>query len=191
METYAANVSRSEAGLAARLKAREEEAFEELYQHFGRRILGACRRILKEEESARDALQETVLKILLTSSHFRGDSRLWTWINRITINVCLEMIRKEKKHVEIMAKDSRETELEDQVSPSPLHQAYKTEVQNRVWTALKRLSPKHQKVVALHTLAGFTISEIADHLRLPEGTVKSRIWYGREELKRQLLPDSR
>ena len=101
------------------------------------------------------------------------------------------MIRKEKKHVVIMAKDSRETELEDQVSPSTLHQAYKAEVRSRVRTALERLSPKHQKVVALHTLAGFTISEIADHLKLPEGTVKSRIWYGREELKRQLLPDSR
>jgi len=73
MGTYAANVSRSEAGLAVRLKAREEEAFEELYQHFGRRILGACRRILKEEESARDALQEgNRFEDLLDAQSFSG-----------------------------------------------------------------------------------------------------------------------
>ncbi len=191
MGTYAADVSRSEAGLAVRLKAREEEAFEELYQHFGRRILGACRRILKEEESARDALQETVLRIFLTRSHFRGDSRLWTWINRITVNVCLEMIRREKKNVVNSVEDLRENELEDQARPSPLHQAYQAEVRNRVRNALGRLSPKHQQVVTLHMLAGFTISEIANRLKLSEGTVKSRIWYGREKLRRQLLPESR
>lgn len=191
MGTYAAKMSDFEAGLAARLMAREEEAFEELYQHFGRRILNACRRILKEEESARDALQETVLRIFKTASHFRGESRLWTWINRITVNVCPEMIRREKKHALRRAEDSREMELADQVRPNPLRQAYQAEVRNRVRNALKRLSPKHQQVVALHILAGFTISEIADRLKMPKGTVKSRIWYGRKELKCKLLPDSR
>jgi RNA polymerase sigma-70 factor (ECF subfamily) len=188
--SYAADVPAFEANLAARVKLREEEAFEELYRLFCRRILRTSMRILKEEESARDALQETFLRIFTTASHFRSDSRLWTWINRITVNVCLEIIRKEKKHPRKNGEESRETDLMDQITPSPFGHACQAQVRNRVRNAVRMLRPKHKEAVTLHALAGFTISEIADRLDLPDGTVKSRIWYGREQLRRHLFRNS-
>ncbi len=187
MGSYIASVSSFEAGLVSRLRAREEEAFRELFNRFQGTIYRTSLRILKEEESARDALQETFLNVYRAARHFRGDSRLGTWINRITVNVCLEIIRKSKKHSQRTDEDiSQNVMLEDLRLVSPFHKSYQSELGSRVRRAMGRLSHKHYCVVQLYDLYGFTIPEIAGKLNLAEGTVKSRLFYGRQELKRLL-----
>ncbi len=187
MATYIAGVSPLEATLMTRVQAREEDAFHELFSRFKPTIFRTALRILKEEHSAEDALQETFINVYRAVDRFRGDSKIGTWINRITVNVCLEMLRKNRKHRQRTDEDiSEDHTLQAPPSSLPDEKARKAEIRDSVRRALGRLGAKHSSVVRLHDLEGFTIREIAEILGIAEGTVKSRLFYGREELKKQL-----
>lgn len=187
MATYIAAVSPLEARLVSRIQLREEGAFQELFHRFRSRIFHTALRILKEEASAQDALQETFLHVYRGARYFRGESRLSTWINRITVNVCLEMLRKNKRHDQRTDEDiSEDTTLPDRSSRDPFQLASREETRRRVREALERLNSRHRLVVQMHDIEGFTIREIAQKLRIAEGTVKSRLFYGREALKQAL-----
>ncbi len=187
MATYAPDLSTLELDLLSALRRSRESAFGELIQHFGQRIYRTALKILKEEESARDAVQETLINIHRAAETFRGEARLSTWINRITVNVCLEMIRKNRRHAARTEEDiSEHVTLEDRSLRDPFTETYRGEVRRRVQAALARISRKHRVVVRMHDLEGYTIKEIADRVGVAEGTIKSRLFYGREELKRRL-----
>jgi len=187
MGTYIASVSPFEADLMTRIQAREDGAFNELFQRFENKIYRTALRMLKEEQSAYDALQETFLNVYRAARYFRGDSKVGTWINRIAINVCLEMIRKNRRHDNRTDEDiSEHVSLPDENGMTPFETIEQTEIRSRVRKALSRLGRKHRIVVRMHDLEGFTIREIAEQLGVAEGTVKSRLFYGREELKRYL-----
>ena len=188
MATYAANITPLETNLIGQLRSCEEGAFRELFNHFNQKIFRTALRILKEEESAKDALQETMINIHRAAKTFRGEAKLGTWINRITVNVCLEILRKNKKHSKRTAEDISEyLTIEDPVPNNPYREARKSEIKGRVHAALNRLSEKHRIVVVKHDLEGYTIREIAEMVGVAEGTIKSRLFYGREELKKQLV----
>ncbi len=187
MGTYIASVSPFEHELLNRVQERDEDAFRELFGRFQSRIYRTALRILKEEQAAQDALQETFLNIYRAAGRFRGDSKLGTWINRIAVNVCLEMLRKNKKYKYQTDEDvSEDTTLADHHVRDPYHRYQRKEVQERIEQALDRLGGKHQSVVKMHDLEGYTIREIAEQLNVAEGTIKSRLFYGREELKKHL-----
>ncbi len=187
MATYAADFSFLEPNFVEKLQTSDEGAFQELFRRFGQRIYRTALRILKEEESAKDALQETLINIHRAAGTFRGEAKLGTWINRITVNVCLEMIRKNRKHGNRLDDDiSENVTLQDVSARDPFRETQRAEVRSRVWKGLARLSRKHRDVVRMHDLEGYTIREIAEHTSVAEGTIKSRLFYGREELKRQL-----
>ena len=80
--------------LLNRCVSNDPDACNELFARYNRRIFNTAYRILGEEASAEDALQETLLNVYRGISNFRGDSKVSTWISRITINVCLGMLRK-------------------------------------------------------------------------------------------------
>ena len=188
MGTYLAAVSPVDASLMSRVCAREEGAFQELFSRFQSSIYRTALGILKEDYSAQDAMQETLLNIYRGARYFRGDSRLSTWINRITINVCLEMIRKNKKHEQRLEEDvSENVHLVDHSRETPFEAAVHAERKSQVHNSLHDLRDKHRRVVRLHDLEGYTIKEIACILGIPEGTVKSRLYYGREALRKQLV----
>lgn len=188
MATTAATVSKLEGNLVERLQAYDEGAFLDLYDKFQQRIYRTALRILKEEEAAKDALQQTMMNIFKAVGRFRGDSQLTTWINRITLNVCFEMLRKNRKH-DLRTDEDIDTyyDLEGQAAGSPFRQVVRREAGRRVHAALSRIGTRQRRVVLLHDLQGYTIREIADLLGVPEGTIKSRLFYGREELKKQLV----
>ncbi len=188
MGTYIATVAPLEANLVDRMQSRDENAFRELFTRYRPKIFSTALRILKEEQSAEDALQETFLNVYRAAHRFRGDSKLSTWINRIAINVCLEILRKNKKHAQRTEEDISENQtLTDTRMATPFEAARTREAARRVHNALERMGVKHRDVVRLHDLEGYTIREIAEMLEIAEGTVKSRLFYGREELRRQLV----
>lgn len=191
MANFVVDLSESESGTAACTRVLEGRDFEEFYRVYGRRILQTCKRILKEDESAKDALQETAIKVFLKGTQFRGESTLWSWIHRIAVNVSLEMIRRDRSILLRTSEDVRDLHLMDERKPSPFRHLHSIEIRLKLWRAFCRLGPKHRQILILHMLEGFTISEIAKHLQIREGTVKSRIWYAREELRHQLTALSR
>jgi RNA polymerase sigma-70 factor, ECF subfamily len=171
--------------LIQRCISKDPEACNELFAYYNRRIFNTAYRILGEESSAEDALQETFLNVYRGISRFRGDSKISTWISRITINVCLGMLRKGKNRQYIELEDEMAREMPAEVTPfsDPLAHASLQELRSLVRKAFRHMSEKQGIVVRLHDMEGHTIQEIAEIIDCPVGTVKSRLFYGRQEFK--------
>ena len=163
----------------------DPDACDELYSQYNRKIFNTAYRILGEEASAEDALQETMLNVYRGISRFRGDAKISTWISRITINVCLGMLRRGKRRrlVEVGEESSENLPAESTSFSDPLAYASRAELKSHIRETFKRMTGKQALVVRLHDMEGNTIEEIADIIRCPVGTVKSRLFYGRQEFK--------
>ena len=171
--------------LLKRCVSQEPEAYNELFARYSRRIFNTAYRILGEEASAEDALQETLLNIYRGITNFRGDSKVSTWISRITVNVCFGMLRKGKNRQFVDIDDESARELPSEMTSGTDPHAYTSlkELQTVVNETFRRMSEKQGLAVRLHDMEGNTIEEIARITRCPAGTVKSRLFYGRQEFK--------
>lgn len=180
----------SDLELVGRCKENDELAYFEFFRLYSRKVFNLAYRILGDESAAEDALQETFLNVYRGMKDFRGDAKLSTWMNRITINVCLGMLRKNRQKVMVDLEstlDNYDGEVpmnqEQNERYSPFAALRASETRSQVQTTLDRLDLKHRLVVEWHDLDGLTIEEIAERMNCPSGTVKSRLFYGRREFK--------
>ena len=175
----------SNAALLHRCRTNDPDACNELFERYNRKIFNTAYRILGEESSAEDALQETLLNVYRGISSFRGDSKVSTWISRITINVCLGILRKgkNKQFIELEEEYTGDFPAESTPFTDPLAYASLEEQRSLVRNTFDRMSDKQGLVVRLHDMEGYTIHEIAEIIDCPAGTVKSRLFYGRQEFK--------
>ncbi len=171
--------------LLQRCRRKDPAACDQLLSQYNRRIFNTAYRILGEEASAEDAVQETLLNVYKGLPRFRGESKISTWISRITVNVCLGMLRKGKNRQFVDLEDDSARDLPAEVSPQsdPLEHATVEELRSSIEETFRRMSSKQGIVVRLHDLQGNTIQEIAKIIGCPAGTVKSRLFYGRQEFK--------
>src|SRR6185503_15978556 len=143
----------SEVGLIARLRARDLTAFEELVAHFERPVYALCFRLLNDAEEARDAAQETFLKVYKGLSGFRAESGLKTWIYRIAINQAMNQQRwwRRRHRDETVSLDlsrgDNDTTLGSLLpgkSVSPEAQAIASERERRIMRALKEVKQEYR-----------------------------------------------
>jgi RNA polymerase sigma-70 factor (ECF subfamily) len=171
--------------LVQRCQKNDPEACNQLFSFYHRKIFNTAYRILGEEASAEDALQETLINVYRGIANFRGDSKVSTWISRITINVCLGMLRrgKNRQFVDVEDESARELPADATVYTDPLKYTSLEELRALVQESFRRMTEKQSIVVKLHDVEGRTIQEISRVIKCPVGTVKSRLFYGREEFK--------
>lgn len=158
---------------------------EDFYRHHAPRLMNVARRILKDNELARDAVQESFHNIFLHVSDFRGDSSLETWMTRIVVNVCLGYLRKHKIRLkgEVECDETGPSQLVQDQGANPLEVTYRGELRAMVQKALTCLKKMHREVIYLHDIRQQTLEEISESLGIPVGTIKSRLFYGRRELR--------
>ena len=185
----------SEMGLLARLRARDLTAFEELVAHFERPVYSLCFRLLGDAEEARDAAQETFLKVYRGLSGFRAESGLKTWIYRIAINQAMNQQRwwRRRHRDETVSLDLSRGENDTTLgsllpgkSVSPEAQAIASERERRIMRALKEVKQEYRVALILREIEELSYEEIAETIGVSIGTVKSRIARGREELRRRV-----
>jgi len=185
----------SEQRLIARLRARDLTAFEELVAHFERPVYALCFRLLGDAEEARDAAQETFLKVYRGLSGFRADSGLKTWIYRIAINQAMNQQRwwRRRHRDETISLDLKRGESDTTLgsslpskSASPEAQAIAGERERRIMRALGEIKQEYRVALILREIEELSYEEIAETLAVSIGTVKSRIARGREELRRRV-----
>jgi RNA polymerase sigma-70 factor (ECF subfamily) len=184
-----------EAQLIERLRQRDLGAFEELVFRFERPIYRLCYRLLGDAEEARDATQETFLKIYRGLKGFRGESGLKTWIYRIAINQAMNQERwwrrrhrDETLSLNLSRADSEQTlgDLIEGNSASPEEVAIANERERHLMRALGEMKAEYRAALILREIEELSYEEIAESLGISIGTVKSRIARGREELRRRL-----
>jgi RNA polymerase sigma-70 factor (ECF subfamily) len=186
-----------EADLIARLQAGEISAFEELFAEFEPLVYALTRRIIGHEEDARDATQETFLKVYRHFARFRGEASLKTWICRIAINQAHSTERwwRRRRRTETISLDEPLSgadqaqpvrELVPSPASTPEAEALARERRQQLEQALGRVKQDFRTAVILRDIEGLAYEEIGYILEISLGTVKSRIARGREMLRAQL-----
>lgn len=182
--------------LVRRCVAGDAAAWQEIVQQYNRRIYNICYRFSGSTDDAADLTQEVFIKIYRTLGTFDGSrAAFMTWVTTVTRNLLVDHFRKGKYDRVTDSLDatpgnqeeglSIADQLEDQRS-SPEQRVQSQETQKMVQAALQKLSPELREAVILRDLQDMDYKEIAIVLKVPEGTVKSRINRGRTELARLL-----
>jgi RNA polymerase sigma-70 factor, ECF subfamily len=157
--------------------------FAPLLNAYRDRVYRLALSMLNNPTEAEDATVETFLQVHRSLPKFRGDSKLETWIHRVTINVCLQQRRKRKAETAPL-----ETVVElAETMPGPYERAANGELKAALSHAIRALPESQRDVVLLHGMHGHTYAEVAEMLGCPVGTVKSRLFTAFRRL-RELLP---
>lgn len=178
-----------DAALIKRLCDNDLDALGALFDRYYPQVYRTAIAITHDSAVAEDLAQDCFLKL----HHYanRTDTRLplAPWLYRVTVNLAYTWISRRKKR-----RVSLEALVDQLMTPSwhaPDQLAEHAEVQEQVRRAVRELHFNQRVVVVLHYLSGLSLEEIADILDCPVGTVKSRLYYARENLRRQLGETSR
>lgn len=182
--------------LVRRCVAGDAAAWEEIVQRYHRRIYNICYRFAGTGDDAQDLTQEVFIKMYRTlSSYDVGRGAFMTWVTTMTRNLLVDHFRKTKQDRMTDSIDAAPSEHEDAMPLSdqiqdkslpPDARVESRETGESVHRALQKLSPELREAVILRDLQDLDYREIAAVLKVPEGTVKSRINRGRAELARLL-----
>lgn len=183
-------------GLVRRCIAGDAVAWEEIVQRYNRRIYNICYRFAGTPDDAQDLTQEVFIKMYRTLGSYDVDrGAFMTWLTTMTRNLLVDHFRKTKQDRVTDSMDASTSEHEDSMplsdqlpdkGPAPDTKVQSRETGEMVHEALQKLSPELREAVILRDLQDLDYRDIAAVLRVPEGTVKSRINRGRAELARLL-----
>ncbi len=183
-------------GLVRRCLAGDAGAWEDIIRLHNRRIYNLCYRFTNSPNNAEDLTQEVFIKVYRTLASYDVEKGAFTtWLTTLTRNLLVDHFRRSRKDRITESIDAGLTEEDDSVSlsdrlpdrrPSPADRLASQETQKMVQAALARISPDLREAVILRDLQDMDYKEISQVLRVPEGTVKSRINRGRTELARLL-----
>lgn len=179
----------ADAKLVERCLGGDDAAWEELVKTHTRRVYSICYRFTGTDSEAQDITQEVFLRIFQTLKSFRaGEGSFAVWLTRLTRNLLIDNYRRNKKQ---RITDSLEDQLPVLEERATLTTRTDSRVEGReaseiLQSALQRLSPELRETVVLRDLEELEYREIADVLKVPEGTVKSRLNRGRAELAKVL-----
>ncbi|MBU5347566.1 sigma-70 family RNA polymerase sigma factor [Paenibacillus sp. FSL W7-1279] len=163
--------------LAAAACRGDEEAFYALVTEHRRRLYGIAYSYLHNESDALEVLQETVCRAWVKCRKLKHPEAFVPWLIRILINCCMDEQKRKKRMVPVEEVRSQETAAE-MVSDSKLD----------LERALSRMKPKYRHVLILKYYQDMTISDIANILDVPEGTVKTRLHQGLKLLRQKIEP---
>jgi RNA polymerase sigma-70 factor (ECF subfamily) len=164
----------------------DDAAFEELVNRYGQKLYGLAFFLTGQASDAEDVVQETFLGAYEGLGAFEGRSSVKTWLSRILVNQAARHHRSLR--VRTAAQPLRLTAASQELlnGAAAASPATASEIRLDVLTVIQRLRPEHREVVVLRELEGMSYHEIADVLNVPEGTVESRLFRARQELKEHL-----
>ncbi|MSP25581.1 MAG: sigma-70 family RNA polymerase sigma factor [Myxococcales bacterium] len=182
-----------ESAFVARLVARDESAYNELFELYERRVFGLVFRMLGKRSDAEEITQDVFVQVFRAIESFRGDSKLSTWLFRIAVNLSKNRMKSNARRGA-----GRELELDDVAERNAFSAAVGVSVgrvrrpdetveteqlEALVRRAILELEPEHRQLVILRDVEDLSYEEIADVTGLALGTVKSRIHRGRAQLR--------
>ena len=166
-----------DAALIAKVVEGDHDAFAALMRRHEDRVFSVCLRIMGNRSGALDATQETFLTLYRKASQYQATAAVGTWLYRIAINTCYDLLRKERRR----PSEAMPSYL-DPADPSAEDMYTSAELRPSVEAALATLTPDFRAVVVLSDLEGMSLPEVAEALEIPVGTVKSRLFRARRQL---------
>jgi RNA polymerase sigma-70 factor (ECF subfamily) len=164
-------------------------AFEELFNRYRDRVYRIAYGWCFQAETALDLVQDVFVKAFGALGKFRRESSIWTWLCRITINRCLDYVRKKERTKEVPVEAPEDIAPYGQkVGAGPAEELELAELKSALTRAIDELSPEARSAFILRFYDNLSYKEIAQALECSVGTVMSRLFYARQRL-RTLLED--
>lgn len=186
----------SDAEVVSRVRSGETDAFRLLVERYQARALGLARRVLRDDDAAKDAVQEAFLKAYRSLAKFEGRAKFYTWFYRLVLNQCLDMKRRAKPErfaefedadpLEVAAGQVPQPEVAG-VAYEPAAEAMRGELRQHIAKAIAQLPDGPRKTLVMREVDGLSYAEIAKALDVPKGTVMSRLHYARKQVKTMLI----
>jgi RNA polymerase sigma-70 factor (ECF subfamily) len=185
-----ASTSRTDEELVASATAGDLESFNQLVTRWERPIYALAYRTLGREEDARDVVQEAFLRAFRGLRGFKGQAKFSSWLYRITLNLCRDWIRKERRApiVATPAGTDPDSFADEQIAPGVAVEELvgRRQMSDAVALAMAELPEDQRAAILLKEYHGLTFQEIADTLQCPLSTVKTRLYQGLSVLRRRL-----
>ena len=187
-----------EEALLARLRAGDDDAFEELVRTYSPRLLGLARRIVGNDEDARDVIQDALLSAFRSMDRFQGDARLGTWLHRIVVNTALMKLRRRRRKPEeslepllpAFQSDGHFVERFSAWDQSERADAALSRIETRqlIRGLIEQLPESFRTVLLLRDIEGIDTEESARLLNTTPNAVKIRLHRARQALRTLLAP---
>lgn len=178
--------------IKAHLKG-DPKAFEVLFKKYREQVARLVYSIVKHEALVQDIVQEVFLLVFRHLSKFRQHAAFKTWIYRITVNESLRQLERARRWQPLPDGDAERSKIPSTLivfenGESPERVLIDGEQKALVHDALNSIRPHHRTILVLYYLEDLSVQEIAEVLEIPEGSVKSRLFYARDGLRKVLDP---
>jgi len=183
--------------LVERVRTGDQRAFKLLVERYQRKIYSVALGMLKDKEEAKDVAQEAFVKVYRYIDHFKGDASFYTWLYRITVNICIDVMRKKgstsgRESVEFdesVKMDIAEANIGavgSRLGTNPQKSALRAELAQRITDAIHQIPEAHRKILLLREVEGMSYEDLARTLNIPKGTVMSRLFHARLKMQKIL-----
>jgi len=190
----AADAPVAEMDLVRRAQTGDLAAYDDLVKRYQERIYATVYHMTSNHEDANDLAQDSFIKAFQALKSFKGGSSFYTWLYRIAVNKTINFLkqRKNRMHMSLNDLDFNTENNPDLVAlisdKTPRRDAGLKELQEKLNAAMLKLSEPHRLVVVLHDVQGMSHEEVAEVMDCNIGTVRSRLFYARQQLQ-SLLTD--
>jgi len=178
-----------ETELVTRARKGDLTAYDQLVQRYQERVYATVYHMTSNHEDANDLAQEAFIKGFQALKSFKGGSSFYTWVYRIAVNKTINFLKQRKNRSQMSLNDldfnaEHDPDMVALVSDkTPRREAGLTELQEKLNEAMQKLSEPHRLVVTLHDVQGLSHEEIAKIMDCNIGTVRSRLFYARQQLQ--------
>ena len=178
-----------EAELVKHARKGDLKAYDQLVQRYQERIYATVYHMTSNHEDANDLAQEAFIKGFQALKSFKGGSSFYTWVYRIAVNKTINFLKQRKNRSQMSLNDldfnaEHDPDLVALISDkTPRREAGLTELQEKLNEGMQKLSEPHRLVVTLHDVQGLSHEEIAKIMGCNIGTVRSRLFYARQQLQ--------
>ena len=182
-------------GLIAKAQQGDTVAFRKLVERHQRRAFAIALSLVRDENDARELVQDAFLRVFKGLNSFQGGSSFFTWLYRIITNLSIDLIRKPGRQLvdidesRFESDESQEAEfpLLSRVDGSdPADVVRRREIAGRLQAALEALPPYHRGVIVMREIEGLSYEEMAQAMGVSKGTIMSRLFHARQKLQKAL-----
>jgi RNA polymerase sigma-70 factor, ECF subfamily len=183
--------------LVQRVRSGDQRAFKQLVERYQRKVYAVAYGMLKDKEEAKDVTQEAFVKVYRYLDHFKGDASFYTWLYRITSNICIDAMRRKNAskadgHAEFdeaVRMDTSEANLGalgSKLGTNPQKSILRKELAEKIAAAFQEIPEEHRNILLLREVEGMSYDDLARTLQIPKGTVMSRLFHARLKMQKVL-----
>ena len=181
-------MNQDEAELVSRCQQGDQGAFKEIFDHYHEKVYRIAYGVVRQREDALDIVQEVFVKLFHSIRNFKRESRLYTYLYRMTMNTAIDHARKMKKAPAYSLDEEGTLQPQEVPEKGPDSILLNKELGGRLKEALEKLPMDQRMALLFREVEGLSYQEIAEAMKCSIGTVMSRLHYGRKKMQ-ELLKD--